>query len=483
MEQMKYIFTTILLLLISCRTYDGIDTTKPSAYINSPKNGVLVSDTLIVSAIGSDDVGIEYIELWLNQEKTTKKDYEPPFEFILDTHSLLNTDEGETIELSVKAYDTSENESALSSSVNVYLDNSNPTKVILSPIIEENGVLQFNWDKSNDLDFYAYVITVNNSPFNLIDTIFSINYTQTQIQYNYQDTEFFGIRVIDKGLKSTQSNLVQPVTFEFITIQSGTFYFGENDESKFVTEPYQIMTSEVTNIQYRSYLSVARELNEIDTSNIYPWVIDNEGNVLYDLENGYISWNGTNFEIDGTQNPLLPHYPVTNVSYHGARHFANFFGFDLPLEINWEKAATVNGLFDYPWGSEFDDENNPINEIRSSYANYFENEDFNGLAEPYEPGGENNDFNSPGLAPVKYLEGEIDEFWFFSKCPSECQGLNHMSGNVWEWVRNENPDNFINNQIAKGGSWRSPKQELRVWSRKYLDPSATGDHVGFRCSK
>ena len=39
-----------------------------------------------------------------------------------------------------------------------------------------------------------------------MDTIFSINYTQTQIQYNYQDTEFFGIQVIDKGLKSTQSN-------------------------------------------------------------------------------------------------------------------------------------------------------------------------------------------------------------------------------------------------------------------------------------
>ena len=127
MEQMKYISAIILLLLISCRTYDGIDTTKPSAYINYPKNGDLVSDTLIVSAIGSDDVGIEYIELWVNQEKTTKKDYEPPFEFIIDTHSFLNIDEGEIIELSVKAYDTSENESALSSSVNVYLDNSNPT--------------------------------------------------------------------------------------------------------------------------------------------------------------------------------------------------------------------------------------------------------------------------------------------------------------------------------------------------------------------
>mgnify|MGYP003312751381 CR=1 FL=1 len=60
--------------------------------------------------------------------------YDPPFEFIIDTHSLLNIDEGETIELSVKAYDTSENESALSSSVNVYLDNLNFRHCLCNPL-------------------------------------------------------------------------------------------------------------------------------------------------------------------------------------------------------------------------------------------------------------------------------------------------------------------------------------------------------------
>ena len=44
------------------------------------------------------------------------------------------------------------------------------------------------------------------------------------------------------------------------------------------------MSTEVTNLQYRSYLSVAKELNQIDTTNLGPWVLDNEGNILYDLE-------------------------------------------------------------------------------------------------------------------------------------------------------------------------------------------------------
>ena len=59
---MKYFFIVITtLFFFSCRTYEGIDITKPSAYINFPKEGDLASDTLIVAAIGSDDIGIDYI--------------------------------------------------------------------------------------------------------------------------------------------------------------------------------------------------------------------------------------------------------------------------------------------------------------------------------------------------------------------------------------------------------------------------------------
>ncbi|MAJ43333.1 MAG: hypothetical protein CMF96_01130 [Candidatus Marinimicrobia bacterium] len=478
---MKYLFITIkILFLISCRAYEAIDITKPSAYINSPQDGDLVSDTLFISAIGSDDTGIDYIELWINQEKTELKDYDPPYEFIVDTRSLTDIEEGESIELSVKAFDNSENESSLSSSVEVFLDNYPPEKVILNPIIEENGILQFKWEKCTDLDFYAYVITVNNSPFTLIDTIRLANFNEINIEYNFQDTEFFGIRVLDNGFKFTESNLVQPISFDFINVTGNYFYYGENNENVFVDD-FQLMVSEVSNMQYRSYLSVAKELNEIDVNNIGPWVLDNDGNILYDLENGVINWNGTNFEIDGTQNPYLSDYPVTHVSYYGAKHFASFFDFELPSEVMWEKAAAGTGLFDYPWGFEFDDGNNPINEIKSSYANYFENEDLDGLFEPYEPGGEiNTNISDPGLAPVRYLVGEVDEFWFFNVCPNECRGFNHMAGNVWEWVNNE--FGYSGNQIAKGGSWRSSKQDLRVWSKKYLDAHSTGDHVGFRCS-
>jgi hypothetical protein len=148
---MRYFFIyTTLVLFFSCNSYEGIDITKPSAYISFPKNGALVSDSLIVSAIGSDDIGIDYIELWINQEKTDHKDYSPPFEFIIDTHNLSGVEEGEVIELTVKAFDTSENESALSSTVEVFLDNHPPTKVILNPIIEEDGILQFNCQNVED---------------------------------------------------------------------------------------------------------------------------------------------------------------------------------------------------------------------------------------------------------------------------------------------------------------------------------------------
>ena len=128
---MRYFFILIISLFIySCNNYEGVDITKPSAYISFPQNGDLASDSLIVQAIGSDDIGIDFIELWINQENTGLKDFDPPYEFIVDTHSLIDIEEGEGIELSVKAFDTSENESALSPTVEVFLDNQPPTKVI-----------------------------------------------------------------------------------------------------------------------------------------------------------------------------------------------------------------------------------------------------------------------------------------------------------------------------------------------------------------
>ena len=107
-------------------------------------------------------------------------------------------------------------------------------------------------------------------------------------------------------------------------------------------------------------------------------------------------------------------------------------------------------------------------------ANYNNNEDIDGMPEPYEP----------GLAPAYTWSPDeliLDPFWFFSTCPNECYGFNHMAGNVWEWVNHDN--GYPSSQMCRGGSWRSVTQDLRVWSTKLLEAHITGDHIGFRCAK
>ena len=60
---MRYFFICITFILFySCNSYEGVDITKPSAYISFPNNGDLASDSLIVSAIGSDNIKIDYID-------------------------------------------------------------------------------------------------------------------------------------------------------------------------------------------------------------------------------------------------------------------------------------------------------------------------------------------------------------------------------------------------------------------------------------
>ena len=108
-------------------------------------------------------------------------------------------------------------------------------------------------------------------------------------------------------------------------------------------------------------------------------------------------------------------------------------------------------------------------------ANYKNNEDIDGVPEPYEP----------GLAPAyKWTDDEeiLDPFWFFSSCPVECSGFNHMAGNVWEWVDNIE---YVDGYMCRGGSYLSPNTyHLQVSVKKLLVHShLSGSHIGFRCAK
>ena len=73
-------------------------------------------------------------------------------------------------------------------------------------------------------------------------------------------------------------------------------------------------------------------------------------------DNNQIRWNVNNFEVVGTKT----NYPVS-VTWYGAMAWANFYGYDLPTEAEWEKAARGPDFDDqdehclYTWGNDRSD--------------------------------------------------------------------------------------------------------------------------------
>jgi formylglycine-generating enzyme required for sulfatase activity len=223
---------------------------------------------------------------------------------------------------------------------------------------------------------------------------------------------------------------------------------------------------------------------------VYEWAV----------ENGYTFGGSGQRGADAEWNPLPPspendRHPVVGVSWHDAVKWCNArsemnglvpayytdsllatiyregredldascvlwsaSGYRLPTEAEWEKAARggLQGLR-WPWGGEDPDE---------TLANYLTGNKL------------------PGTTPVETF-------------PTNPFGLHDMSGNVWEWVWDRfHPDHYRNVseapraisrgaehgslRIARGGSWDSPPEQLRVSARLPSHPETRNPLQGFR---
>ena len=128
---------------------------------------------------------------------------------------------------------------------------------------------------------------------------------------------------------------------------------------------------------------------------------------LVDLgDNKQIRWNVNNFEVVG----MKTNYPVV-VSWYGAMAWANFYGYDLPTEAEWEKAAR---------GPDFDDQDEHC---------------------LYTWGNDGSDAKAcfSGTRPVGYYNGDQTPIG-----PDMINGYGcyDMTGNAREWTRTVNAYNY-----------------------------------------
>jgi len=270
-------------------------------------------------------------------------------------------------------------------------------------------------------------------------------------------------------------------------IPAGEFPYGQHDHITNVEYDYEMMVTDVTNDQYARFVNAALsdgtiavgetdveagELvwQEVGINGYYPgdpfdgYEHEEEikaGNKLYmpTLVEGarLIETNGVFASI-----PEYSNHPVTMVTWFGANAYCGYYGWRLPTEIEWEKAARgtelVNGYgLPYPWGEH----------IEGGNANYYSSFD---LFEKM--------FGKLGnTTPVGFYNGKTYDGYETIDSASP-YGLYDMAGNVWQWTGDDYPDQHY--RMMRGGSFYTYEVDLRVWKNNSAGPQFYSPAVGFR---
>ncbi|MDJ0838050.1 MAG: SUMF1/EgtB/PvdO family nonheme iron enzyme [Acidobacteriota bacterium] len=148
--------------------------------------------------------------------------------------------------------------------------------------------------------------------------------------------------------------------------------------------------------------------------------------------------------------------PVTYVSWHAAKAFAEWKGKRLPTEAEWEKAARGGTEGQNHWWGEFSDAKMAVYEF----------------------------YREKKPAPV-------------GSFPANKFELYEITGNVNEWVADtydpqfysrasdQNPVNDAagDQRVFRGGSYKSRGRDIAVYLRNKEDPRTCHSTIGFRCAK
>ena len=285
----------------------------------------------------------------------------------------------------------------------------------------------------------------------------NISHTQTSVPSHIEpgqredESKSF---VIDK-LNNNRIKLAE-LNIELVKVPGGTYSIGcqanslsncDNDELPVVQVPlkgFYIMEKEVTNEQFAHFLE--------DYGSDYIKSGKYRGQLM--IRPSSLGLRKKNGKWQPGKN--MGSYPVVNITWYGAYQFAQYYGFALPTEAQWEAAAR-GGKKSRPY-------------IYSGGEAIFP------LAVYYDNSG-----NEPAKVGSK-IPNELDVY--------------DMSGNVREWCLDwYKKDAYANRfgssfsdrsgllKVVRGGGFMSNEWDCRIFERNFKAPDSQDSDLGFRCVK
>jgi len=257
-------------------------------------------------------------------------------------------------------------------------------------------------------------------------------------------------------------------------VPAGKFLSGQHNDPLTIEYDYEIMVTDATVSLYVAFLNQALadgtlRIEGEHVAGYYP------GDVFHAVKHEVqiptadypfvpLGDPASRFAFDGTAfsaNPGYEAHPMTNVSWFGAWGYCGYYGYRLPSELEWEKAA--RGCADdrpFPWGDE----------ILRNNANFYASRD------PFEDMGS---FGSR-TSPVGFYNGRSYGGYATPDSASP-YGLYDMAGNVWQWTGDVYEGQHY--RYLRGGSKDTYEMDLRIWVRNNATPTYFSPGVGFRCAR
>lgn len=275
----------------------------------------------------------------------------------------------------------------------------------------------------------------------------NIEVTETSLGISEMATNGDKVGASGNGISKT-------IDIEFTRIPSGILRMGkvedptegfrpkkyqhdDQPEHDVLVKEFEISTYEITRAEYAMFVNAAGyRVPEWSTElqKLQPWMPDTDSNLykqFYLESDEWVLQNNKWKPFLGFEN-----YPVNLVSYDDCKEFAEWLGYRLPTEAEWEWAAAGTNDYKYPWGNTFNDEAN----IGFDFADNVSN----------------------GPEPIGYRPKDVSEF-----------GVYDLGGNVMEWVEGKyasypgSIEPFVDEVyvVNRGGSWGFQGVDQFTYSR------------------